>query len=137
MKVTDPRGRTWRVSRRWMPWRRRSRVGDVTSRLPNLGDDPVSAVLGLVLLPLYLLALLMMLVVLLEKLAQLLVLPFALVARLLGTPWHVQAREGWAHAFETPAGDWERSGRAVAQIAEGLRRGLTPWQSADPAGLPR
>ena len=52
VKVSDPTGQTWRVSRRWVPWRRRARSLD--DNVPDLswasgiGDDPVSVVISLV-----------------------------------------------------------------------------------------
>ncbi|MHA7125877.1 hypothetical protein ACRTEC_05760 [Janibacter indicus] len=136
MKVVDPSGRTWRVSRRWMPWRRKAHVGhwgDVPSG-HGLGDDPISVILGIFLFILIIPFLVLAVLVALELLLLLLVLPFALLGRMLfGRHWHVEVRENWDFAWETEAGDWRQSGRAIEHIAEGLRRGLVPWQAASPA----
>ena len=76
MKVVDPQGRTWRVSRRWMPWRRRSSIGDWW-QVPSgsgLGDDPISAIIGVFLLILLIPVVVLSVVVALEMLVLLLVL---------------------------------------------------------------
>lgn len=136
MKVVDPEGRAWRVSRRWMPWRRKARAG-TWGELPtgsSLGDDPISMIIGFLLLLLLIPVVVVALVVALEMLLLLLVLPFALLGRMVfGRHWHVEVREGWTFVWETEAGDWQQSGRAIEHIAEGLRRGLVPWQAASPA----
>ena len=136
MKVVDPKGRTWRVSRRWMPWRRRSSIGDWW-QVPSgsgLGDDPISMIIGVLLLILIIPIAIVALVVALELLLLLLVLPFALLGRMVfGRHWHVEVREGWTFVWETEAGGWRSSGRAIEQIADGMQRGLTPWQAAGPA----
>ncbi|MDN5717249.1 MAG: hypothetical protein L0G89_08450 [Janibacter sp.] len=145
MKVVDPQGRTWRVSRRWMPWRRKTSMGDWGSgpsiSNSDLGDDPISAIIGVVLLILFIPVLVLGLVVALEMLLLLLILPFAVVGRmLLGRHWRVEVREDWTFAWEAEVGDWSDSGRAIDQIAQGLRQGMPPWQAADPVvahGLPR
>jgi hypothetical protein len=136
MKVVDPQGRTWRVSRRWMPWRRKTRFGswgDGPVFSGSLGDDPISAIIGVVLLILFIPVLVLGLVVALEMLLLLLVLPFAVMGRmLLGRHWWVEVREGWTFAWETEGGGWSDSGRAIDQIAQGLRQGMPPWQAAGP-----
>lgn len=136
MKVEDPQGRTWRVSRRWMPWRRKSRIGD-WGDLPvsgsSLGDDPISMVIGILLLILLVPVVILAAVVALEMLVLLLLLPFAVLGRmLLGRHWRVEVRERWTFAWETEAGDWAQSGRAIEHIAQGLRQGMPPWQAAHP-----
>lgn len=137
MKVRDPQGRTWRVSRRWMPWRRKTHVDDWGLTPHNagsgLGDDPISMIIGLLLLVLLIPVLVLMVIVALEMLLLLLVLPFAILGRvLLGRHWRVEVREGWTFAWETEAGDWSQSGRMIEHVAEGLRMGMPPWQAAHP-----
>lgn len=135
MKVVDPQGRTWRVSRRWMPWRRKARMGD-WSELPSgssLGDDPISLLIGIVLFVLIIPVLLLAILVAIELLILLLLLPFAILGRVLfGRHWRVEVREGWTFAWETEAGGWTQSGQAIEHIAEGLRLGMPPWQAAHP-----
>ncbi|WP_345263500.1 hypothetical protein [Nocardioides nanhaiensis] len=132
MKVRSPGGQVWRVSRRWVPWRRRLRGSlDAVPDLPGgLGDDPVSAIVGLVLLVLALPFLVLVLLAGLELLLLLLVLPVALLGRvLLGRHWTVEVRRGWAPWTEQPAGDWQASGVAVHELADRLRRGEVPEQT--------
>lgn len=135
MKVVDPQGRTWRVSRRWMPWRRRTSTDglDAGPDTSGLGDDPISVVLGLLALVLFIPFVLVLLLVTLEILLLLLLLPFAVLGRvLLGRHWRVEVRDGWTFAWETEAGGWSQSGRMIAHLAEGLGHGLTPWQAVQP-----
>ncbi len=84
------------VRLRLLPWRPRWRTGDTGPELPDLdlglGDDPLSAVVGLLLLLLFLpflvLAVVGVVVLGLELLALLALLPLALSAQLLGLrPW--------------------------------------------------
>lgn len=99
----------------------------------NLGDDPISAIIGVVLLILFIPVLVLGILVALEVLLLLLLLPFAIVGRMIfGRRWRVEVREGWTFAWETEVGDWSASGRAIDQIAQGLRQGSPPWQAAGP-----
>jgi hypothetical protein len=125
-------GTTWRVTRRWVPWRRRLRtidgpdVGDGIT----LGDDPVSAVVGVVLLVLLLPFLVVALFVLLELLLLLLLVPLAAVVRvLLGRHWFVEVRRGWVPYYEEEAGDWQQSGERIHQLAQAIERGDLPPQT--------
>lgn len=98
MKVKDPSGQTWRVTRRWVPWRRR--LKGVLSSMPDgaggFGDDPVSLVLGVIFLIIMIPFLVLAFVAALELLLLLLVIPFALLARaLFGQHWTVEARRGF------------------------------------------
>ncbi len=128
MKVVDHQRKVWRVSRRWMPWRRRCRYPDVDTALPMTGIDIIDAVIGAVLFVVVVLPMLLWtLVILLEMLLLLLVLPITIVARLLGSPWPVEVRDGWTFAWETTAGDWDESERVIREVAEILRRGDRPW----------
>lgn len=129
MKVVDHEGKVWRVSRRWMPWRRRLHMPDWatsgTTFMPGevLGGL-VNAVVGIVV---FVPVLLWSLVLLLEVVLMLLVTPFVLLARIVGSPWPVEVRDRWTFAWETMAGDWGRSGEVIDEVAEILRRGDRPW----------
>ncbi|MFI7588419.1 hypothetical protein ACIB24_15220 [Spongisporangium articulatum] len=98
MHAVDPAGRTWRIRRRWLPWRRRIRdVPDYGIDLPSvdLGDDPISAVIGVVLLVIVTILVLPFLVVfaglLLELGLLLALLPLAVLARIaLRRPWTIE-----------------------------------------------
>lgn len=128
MKVKDPTGQTWRVSRRWVPWRRRLKdVLDVVPDTPVLGDDPISLVIGGIILILMLPFLLLLVVAGLEFLLLLLVLPFAILGRVLfGRHWTIEARRGWRATWEEPAGDWAQSRQAIRDVATALERGHWP-----------
>ncbi|WP_134738321.1 hypothetical protein [Nocardioides sp. 503] len=128
MKVQDPTGQTWRVTRRWVPWRRR--LKGVLPNLPTgpgLGDDPVSMVIGVIFLIILIPFLVLALVAALELLLLLLVIPFALLARaLFGQHWTVEARRGFQIWYDEPAGDWQASGLRIHALADALRHGDIP-----------
>ena len=130
MKVRDPQGQTWRISRRWVPWRRR--LKGATSGLPDLGfgslgDDPISLVIGLVLLVVLLPFLLVFLVAGVELLALLVVFPLAILGRvLLGRHWTVEVRRGWTPWWEMRSGDWSASRLQIHEVAQSVERGDLP-----------
>lgn len=140
MKVVDPQGRTWRVSRRWVPWRRRLRV-DGGPDIPgggNLGDDPISLIIGLLLFILVLPFLVIAGIALLEMLLLLLLVPFVIAGRILfGRQWRIEVREGWTPVWDAPAGSWQESGQAIDAVAAGLRQGLGLAEATRPLGGPR
>lgn len=84
MQIADPSGETWRVKRRWLPWRWRRRDPDNLSdvAVPDIGDD---LVIGLVLLVGFLLLLIFLpiVLVLVIAVAELFLLLFLLPAFLL------------------------------------------------------
>lgn len=130
MKVRDPRGQAWRVSRRWVPWRRRLKGaldGVPDLGVGSLGDDPISLVIGLVLLVVLLPFLLLFLVAGLELLALLAALPLAVLGRvLLGRHWTVEVRRGWRPWWEMRSGDWAASRLQIHDIAAAIERGELP-----------
>lgn len=132
VKVTSPDGQTWRVTRRWVPWRRRLKGSlEWLPDLPSgLGDDPISLVVGLVLLVLLLPVLLLVLVAGLELLLLLLVLPFAILGRaLLGRHWTVEVRRGFRPWWEVEAGDWQAAGVRIRDLTAAIHRGDVPEQT--------
>ena len=132
VKVEDPEGQVWRVSRRWVPWRRRLRdvasfdVGTLPSSLPDDAAGLVIAgvlVVAVVLVPFVLIGV----VFVLELLLVLLLLPLAVVARaLVGRAWSVETRRGWRVWAEVTAGDWQQSGLMIHTLADDIRRGHPP-----------
>ncbi len=131
MKVAAPEGQTWRVSRRWLPRRRRRWTRD-DIRLPHAidVDDPVA---GLVFFLVFLLILavapvvLLALLVAVEFVVLLALLPFAVLARVLfGRHWHVELRRDWTPWHEEEAGDWQAAGLRIHDLAAGVRRGEIP-----------
>jgi hypothetical protein len=135
VRVKDSKGRTWRVGRRWLPWRRRFREvpdgGLDLSMLPD-ADDPITAAIGLVLAIVGLIflvpALLVLLGLVLELALLLALLPLAIVLRVaLRRPWTVQVvgpSENVVHT-ERVVG-WRASTARIGQLAELVRHGSPP-----------
>jgi hypothetical protein len=129
VKVQDPSGQTWRVTRRWVPWRPRWRDVDPTLDL-SLGDDLVSAiVLGLIffvltpiVVPLLLLPIELVLVGLVVPIA-------ALVRVLFGRRWVVEVRRGFTAIHEEQTGTWNDASVRIAELAAGVERGELPRQT--------
>ena len=133
VKVRDPQEQTWRVTRRWVPWRRRLK-GSLDSApdlgVGSLGDDPISAVIAVVALVVLIPFLLLAVVAGLELLLVLLVLPFAVLGRVLfGRHWTVEVRRGWRPWWETLAGDWQASGTRIHDLTAAIARGDVPPQT--------
>lgn len=129
VKVKDPEGQTWRVTRRWVPWRRRLKGSlDGAPDLPTgLGDDPISAVIGLIFLIILLPFLILALIAGIELLLLLLLLPFALLGRVLfGKHWTIEARRGFTICWDGPAGDWQASGIKIHEVARAIEGGHPP-----------
>ena len=136
MKVEDPRGQTWRVHHRWVPWQRRFRTKDHLGALPDIpdiggGDDPITGIIGGIILVIFLPVILVGLVILgiaaLELLVLLAVLPFAALGRIaFGRHWTVVVRRDRAPWWETDAGGWGSSRRRMRELADDARRGDTP-----------
>lgn len=135
MKVRDPQGRTWRVTRRWVPWRRRLRAPDTgpLDWATGLGDDPISAVIGIVLLVLALPFIILGLVVAFELVLLLLLIPFAALARVaFGAHWTIEARRGFTAWWEAPSGTWRESGERIRAVARAIEEGQLPPRTIDP-----
>ena len=95
--------------------------------LAHLGDDPVSAIIAVVLLIVALPFLVLGLVAGVEFLLVLVVLPFAVLGRvLLGRHWTVEVRRGWQPYWEVLSGDWQASGLQIHATADAIRRGDLP-----------
>jgi hypothetical protein len=133
VKVSSPDGTVWRVTRRWVPWRRR--VKGALDWMPDLGfvslgDDPISAILGIILLVLLIPFVVLALISGVELLLVLVILPFAILGRVLfGRHWTVEVRRGWRPYAEEQAGDWQASGLRIHALADALRRGDPPLQT--------
>ncbi|WP_460801057.1 hypothetical protein [Nocardioides pacificus] len=144
MKVRDSRGRVWRVSRRWLPWRRRGDFSDSADGLELLdadADDPIGCVIWLVGLVLVVPTLLLVAIGLAFSIIELallvVLLPFAVFGRILfGRHWHVEVRHGFERIWETDAGNWGASREAIAANAELLRRDEHPAQRLVPEPAP-
>ncbi|TYL55317.1 hypothetical protein FXB39_02905 [Nocardioides sp. BGMRC 2183] len=138
MKVRDPWGQTWRVTRRWVPWRRRLKGmwrGPFEAMPANLGDDPISLIiLGVICLPLIVLAI----VASLELLALLLLFPIALLVRVIfGRHWTIEARRGFRIHWQADAGDWRASGERIHHVVAAIAAGDLPPQNVDVPAVER
>jgi hypothetical protein len=132
VRVRDPEGRQWRVRRRWLTIRRPKWHGKDRPDLDaldviDLGDDPISLVIGVVLLlggglliALFLLPLLLFLGELL--LVVLLALLGILGRLLLRRPWTIEARCGQA-VVRTEVPGWQAGSREIARLARDVRMG--------------
>lgn len=124
MKVNDPTGHEWRISRRWIPWRRRS-VSDAVEPEPEGAPFVVIllAVAVLYFIPVVLLAV----VVAAPLLVLLLAVPAALLLRVpFDKDWLVELRRGPEPWTEVTAGGWDGTARRIDQLADAVRRGDIP-----------
>ena len=114
-----------------MPWRRRLKgFTDAVPDFPELGDDPISAVIGIIFLIILLPFVLLALVSGLEFLLLLVVMPFGILGRVLfGKHWTIEVRQGWRPWWEAPGGDWRESGLRIHDVAADIQRGTLPPQT--------
>ena len=124
MKVMDRQGRTVRVRRRWLPWRRRVRDVDAPALDLGGGDDPIGMILtvvGLVLAIPFALALVLLVG---ELVLLVLLLPLAVLVRVLfKRPWTVEATSGRRVLWSEQVQGWTESGVRVLEIAAVYERG--------------
>lgn len=133
MKIQDSSGQTWRVTRRWVPWRRRLKGVLSSFGVPGGVEDPFSLIILLVLgIP----TLILITIAGLELLVLLLIFPFALLGRVIfGRHWTIEARIGFKIWHQEDAGDWQASGLAIHAMADAIRHGdlHPPPQTVDVA----
>jgi hypothetical protein len=125
VRFRDDRDGKWRVGRRWLPWRVRTKVPDWGGLNGiSLGDDPISAVIGIVLLVLMLPVLLLVLLVGLEFLLLLLLVPLWVGVRVLfGLPWTVVVRRDGKLVHQEQVRGWRASAARIEAIGAQLREG--------------
>ncbi|WP_147384871.1 hypothetical protein [Nocardioides cavernaquae] len=138
MKVRDPDGQTWRVSRRWLPWRRSVRnKDDIGLELPtDVGGDDfgLSLIFFAVVFVLFLVAPIVLVIFFaaFEVVLLLVLMPFAVLGRVVfGRHWHVELRRGWRAWTEIDAGEWRGSAMKIHEIADAVRRGEIPARTID------
>ncbi len=127
MKVTDPTGDTWRVRRRWLPWRPRRRridASDASADLAGSADDLViAAVVFVVLIVVAVFApwILVGAFLAVEVLVVVLLLPlFVLLRGLRIARWPVAVRRGRTLVWEESVRGWRGSRERVHAIAEAI-----------------
>jgi hypothetical protein len=129
MTVRDPHGRSWKVSRRVLPWRPRWRAWDYDALWPDITDGIGGFVLGIFLFFLSLIALLLgpCLILIVEWTAALVATPFNVMMRLPVKRWVVDAR--WRKRRQRARIDWRveggfgRAGEVAREAADGIRQG--------------
>jgi hypothetical protein len=132
MRVRDLDGRTWRVGRRWLPWRRRIRDApdaDMTGIAEHGDDLPSFFVLLLIgLAASFIVPILLLVIGIVLELALLFVLfPVVVLIRVtLRRPWVVQVigPDGKVSRVEKVVG-WRESGDRIASLAIELREHST------------
>jgi hypothetical protein len=128
MKVRTPKGETYRVRRRWLPWRRHDTKAldwlPPGSAVSGLDDDPISFIIGAILL---IPVLLVLAVVVGEFLLLLLLLPFFVLARsIFGTPWVIEVthQREVVHAEEVKG--WGASQQRINDLVTATGQGDLP-----------
>lgn len=125
VKVTEPGGTTVRIGRRWLPWRRRLRhLDDLDVPDVPLGDDPISAVIAVIMLVIALPFIALFAIALGELLLLLAVLPLALLVRVaFGRPWTVDVTRQGELVLSERAPDWPSSTELIHDLAAKAERG--------------
>lgn len=126
MTVQDPAGETWRVRRRWLPWRPRLREGafDLGAQVGDVADGPlVLFLLGLVLIP----VVVVLAVFVAEIALVLLVLLVLTLARsiFIGR-WPIEISRGRVLVHAESVRGWSDSGRRMQELADRIRLGDPP-----------
>ena len=125
MRVHDGHGARWTVRRRWLPWRRRTSVPDWGPDVDlSVGDDPISAIIGIVVLILMLPVLVLALLVGLEFLLLLLLVPVWVVVRaVFGVPWILVVRRDRKVVHEEAVRGWRTAADRIEEIGTTLADG--------------
>ncbi|VXB40152.1 hypothetical protein [Aeromicrobium sp. 9AM] len=126
MKVQDPEGQTWRVRRRWLPWRRKVRdVPDVpVDGMFTSGDDALSGIVAVILLIVLLPVIVLFAAMLAELLLLLLLLPLWLIVRAVtGGRWPIEVWRGKTYVGTDSVKGWTPSRVRMYDIAEAIRLG--------------
>lgn len=135
VRVQGPDSSSFHVHRVWLPWRRRLRdapdTGDGWMGGQSLGDDPISALIGLVLLILFLPILLFFLLAAVELLLlSLLVVPFAFARSLFGIPWTIRVSRNGVDEHTEQVKGWFASRRRMQELGELARNGQLAYLAA-------
>ena len=107
-------------------------IDGIPSPPSGLGDDPISAIIAIIFLVIAIPFLVLGLIALVELLLVLLLLPVALVGRVIfGRHWVVEARKGFSVEWDERSGDWQASGLRIRAVADALERGAGPPPKSD------
>jgi hypothetical protein len=129
MKVQTPTGETFRIHRRWLPWRRRADkamdwLPSDANVFDSVGDDPVSLVIGAIfLIP----GVVILAFFIGEFLLLLLLLPFFVLARsVFGTPWIIEVTHQREVVHAERAQGWGASHDQIERLAAAISAGELP-----------
>lgn len=127
MIVEDPSGTSWRVKRRWLPWRLRRRR-DVDLDVPVLDADDLVAALVIfvvvVVVVVFFPVILVLAVFVAELFLLLLLLPiFVLLRALFVARWPLEAWSGDVLVHAEAVRGWGDSVRRMHEIGDEIRRG--------------
>lgn len=135
MKVVDPAGETWRIKRRWLPWRLRRRSIedlDFPDDIPGDGiaDDlfiGLAIFVGVLVLAVVLPVVLVLAIVVAEFLLLLLLLPvFVIMRAAFVARWPIEAWQGDRLVWFDAVRGWGTSRRRMLDVADGIRLGNPP-----------
>ncbi|WP_265445215.1 hypothetical protein [Flexivirga meconopsidis] len=123
-KAASPWGTTYKVKRRWLPWRRKEGGLEGLDWVPDLGDDPISMVIvAVVAVP----VILVLVVFFGEFLLLLVLLPVVLLVRALhGEPWTIEVHDQGEVVYTERVKGWNASEERIDQIAKLIRSGIAP-----------
>jgi hypothetical protein len=139
--VDDPSGTTWRVKRRWLPWRLRRRDPSDFVDAADIGGSADDLLIGLaifvgVLLLIVLVPFIAVLALLVaELLVLLLLLPFFVVLRAAAVArWPIEAWSGDKLVRAEAVRGWGSSHRRMLALVDDIRRGrlVAPGESPSP-----
>jgi len=129
MKIQTSAGETFRIHRRWLPWRRRANkamdwLPDDAGGLGSLGDDPISLVIGAI----FVIPVLVILALFIgEFLLLFLLLPFFVLARsVFGTPWTIEVTHRREVVHAEGAQGWGASHDQIERLAAAISAGELP-----------
>lgn len=144
MIIEDPSGETWRIKRRWLPWRLRKRDLDIQPDGGSGIDGGDDLVIGLVVFIMMLLVVLFAPVVAVlaifvaELMLLLLFLPLFVVLRAAFVArWPIEAWHGKKLVHAEAVRGWGTSHRRMVELADNVRLGSWPVPSPDLRGSAR
>ncbi len=132
MKVEDPAGETWRIKRRWLPWRLRRREPDDFLDVPS-GLDADDLIIGMAIfvamvVMVFVLPLAVVLMVFVAEVFLLvLLLPLFVILRAgFVARWPIEAWKGDNLMWFGAVRGWGASRRRMLDVADGIRLGSPP-----------
>lgn len=144
MIVEDPSGETWRIKRRWLPWRLRKRDVDIQpDGSPGIAgaDDLVIALVVFIVMLLVLLfapIVVVLAIFVAELMLLLLLLPLFVVLRAAFVArWPIEAWHGDNLVHAEAVRGWGSSHRRMVELADNVRLGTWPVPSPDLRGPAR